>query len=277
MKLIKNLLFSLLLLALIAKSIKLRYLEEEKEQPELNEETKKLISLYHKNPTEENYLNLRNAVISNYDKVLVKKENKLNELRIQTEGRPGGEEIVAEMEEIVQDMYITYWNRINSNMLRFVDNRLLKWTIAKASEYEYIPVMGAGETIYVKRTPITNSEYAKYIEEKGYKTPSNWENGKYQTGEDDYPVNYISYKDALNYCKWLSNKDGTNIYRLPTESEWELAAGHMPKDADFNNNVVDGRVSVYEYEGITRGAHGAIDFWGNVWEWTSTLRSFRWC
>ena len=198
MKLIKNLLFSLLFIALILKSIEKRYLEEEKEQPELNEETKKLISLYHRDPTEENYLNLRDAVINNYNKVLAKKENKLSELRIQTEGKPGGEEIVAEMEEIVQDMYITYWNRINSNMFRFVDNRLLKWTISKASEYEYIPVMGAGETIYVKRTPVMNSEYAKFIEEKGYKVPSNWENGKYSQGEDEYPVNYVSYKDAIN-------------------------------------------------------------------------------
>ena len=40
----------------------------------------------------------------------------------------------------------------------------------------------------------------------------------------------------------------------------------MPKDVDFNNNVKEGRVSVYEYEGVTLGAHGTIDFWGNVWE-----------
>ena len=83
-------------------------------------------------------------------------------------------------------------------MLRFVYNRLLKWTISKASEYEYIPFMGAGETIYIKRTPVMNSEYAKFIEEKGYKAPSNWENGKYSQGEDEYPVNYVSYKDAIN-------------------------------------------------------------------------------
>ena len=77
-------------------------------------------------------------------------------------GKPGGAEKVAEMEDIVQDIYITYWNRINSNMLRFTDSRLLKWQISKASQYEYIPVMGAGESIYIKRTPVTNSEYYKF-------------------------------------------------------------------------------------------------------------------
>lgn len=64
-----------------------------------------------------------------------------------------------------------------------------------------------------------------------------------------------------------------NTYRLPNESEWELAAGHMPKDADFNCGVNDGRTSVEEYAKVTRGAHGAVDFWGNVWEWTTTVRS----
>ena len=45
----------------------------------------------------------------------------------------------------------------------------------------------------------------------------------------------------------------------------------MPKDADFNaGNIKTSRVSVFEYESKTRGAHCAIDFWGNVWEWTST-------
>ena len=232
-----------------------------------------MISLYQRKPTEENYLNLRDMVIANYDAVLVRKEAKLAELKAETAGKPGGAAKVAEMEEIVQEMYMTYWNRINSSMLRFTDTRLLKWSVSNASNYEYIPVMGAGKTIYVKRTPVTNAEYAEYLAATGAEAPSNWTDGTYPEGEEKFPVNYVSYEDAQAYCAWLTKQDGVNTYRLPNESEWELAAGHMPKDAEFNCGVNDGRTPVDQYEGITRGAHGAIDFWGNVWEWTSTERS----
>lgn len=245
----------------------------EKEQPELTEETKQLISAYQKNPSEENYQNLRNVVIKNYEAVLAKKEAKLAELKEETDGKPGGEEKVAEMEEIVQEMYDTYDERINNNMLRFTDSRLLQWNTADAYKYEYVPVMGAGENIYISRTQITNEQYAQYINATGTYTPENWADGTYSSGEEQYPVNYVSYEEAKKYCAWLTENDENNAYRLPTESEWELAAGHMPKDADFNCGVNDGRTSVYQYENVTRGAHGAIDFWGNVWEWTSTVRN----
>ena len=245
----------------------------EKEQPELSEETKELISLYQRNPTEENYFNLREKVIEDYNAVVERKETKLSELKTETAGKPGGEDIVAEMEDLVQEIYITYWDRINSSMLRFTDPRLLEWRVASAARYDYIPVMGAGESIYIKRTPVTNGEYAEYVEDTGAAVPSNWVNGTYPAGERDFPVNFVSYEDALGYCAWLTEEDGVNTYRLPNESEWELAAGHMPKDADFNCGVNDGRTPVDEYSDVTRGAHGAVDFWGNVWEWTSTVRS----
>lgn len=245
----------------------------ETEQPELTQETKDLISAYQKDPSEENYLALRDMVIANYDAVLDRKEQKLVELKVETAGKPGGDETVAEMEDIVQDMYATYWNRINSSMLRFTDSRLLKWKTADAANFDFIPVMGASESVYVSRTPVTNAQYAEYVQATGAAAPQGWDGGEYPAGEGDFPVNYVSYDDAQAYCVWLTGKDGANAYRLPNESEWELAAGHMPKDADFNCGVTDGRVSVYEYDGVTRGAHGAIDFWGNVWEWTSTLRA----
>ena len=245
----------------------------EKEQPELDEETKRLISLYQREPSDENYENLRAAVIRNYDAVLVRKEAKLAELKAETQGKPGGDAKVAEMQEIVDEMYLTYWNRINSTMLRFTDERLLKWKIADAPMYEYIPVMGAGLDIYVSRTQVTNEQYKAFVDATGHRAPSNWVNGTYPAGEENYPVNVVSAADAEAYCSWLTANDAENLYRLPTESEWELAAGHMPKDADFNCGVNDGRTPVEQYAKVTRGAHGAVDFWGNVWEWTSTERN----
>ena len=158
-------------------------------------------------------------------------------------------------------------------MLHFTDPRLLEWRVAGAARYDYIPVMGAGESIYNKRTP-------------GYQRGICGVCGSYRCGSPlqlgkrdlpcrggDYPVNFVSYEDALGYCTWLTEEDGVNTYRLPNESEWELAAGHMPKDADFNCGVGDARTPVEKYADVTRGAHGAVDFWGNVWEWTSTVRS----
>ena len=245
----------------------------EKEQPELDEETKRLISLYQREPSDENYENLRAAVIRNYDAVLVRKEAKLAELKAETQGKPGGDAKVAEMQEIVDEMYLTYWDRINSTMLRFTDERLLKWKIADAPMYEYIPVMGAGLDIYVSRTQVTNAQYKAFVDATGHRAPSNWVNGTYPAGEENYPVNMVSATDAEAYCSWLTASDEKNLYRLPTESEWELAAGHMPKDADFNCGVNDGRTPVEQYAKVTRGAHGAVDFWGNVWEWTSTERN----
>lgn len=84
---------------------------------------------------------------------------------------------------------------------------------------------------------MTNAEYAKF-------KPS-W------PLSDDKPVVGVSYRDALAYCGWLTARDSGATYRLPTEEEWEIAAGHMPKDADFNAKGEDGALSALK-SGITR-------------------------
>ena len=96
-----------------------------------------------------------------------------------------------------------------------------------------------------------------------------WKDGAYLANKAKHPVVNVSYEDAMAYCKWLTAKDGKAKYRLPTAQEWETAAGHMPKDADFNCGENNGTTPVTQYA-KTLAACGAVDMWGNVWEWTST-------
>ena len=89
-------------------------------------------------------------------------------------------------------------------------------------------------------------------------------------GKAQHPVVNVSAEDAAAYCKYLTGKaEGRAAYRLPTEAEWEAAAGHMPKDADFNCGENEGTTPVNAYA-KTLSACGSVDMWGNVWEWTST-------
>ena len=235
----------------------------EKERPELDEETKALIAAYRKSPTPANYAALKKKVEKNYDAIVKRKKAKLEELKRTAKH----ESKVTEMQEIVDEMIRNRATRVDQNMARFTDKRLRPGS--RDAKDGFHPLIGAAENVSIAHTPVTNEEYAAFVKATGHKAPAGWSrDGKPPAGKARHPVVNVSRDDAVAYCKWLSSRDGNARCRLPSEAEWELAAGHMPKDADFNCGENPGTTPVDTYAG-TPGACGAIDFWGNCWEWTA--------
>ena len=96
--------------------------------------------------------------------------------------------------------------------------------------------------------------------------------------EDDEAVVNVSYQDAVDFCKWLSEKEGKN-YRLPTEAEWEYAcrAGtytkyytgdYLPESMCRNQTIARNYqpVSLKAGSGVPN-AFGLYNMHGNVEEW----------
>jgi len=237
----------------------------EKERPQLNEETKRLIAAYRRDPSEANYAALKKQVERNYDAVVARKKAKLEELK-----RTARDQYkVEEMQNIVDEMLRDRDQRVENSMRRFTDQRF-RPGLRNRSADGYQQVLGAGQNVSIGYAPVTNEDYAKFIAATGRKAPRTWQNGRMPDSLAKHPVVNVSYEDAVAYCKYLTDKDGGRAtYRLPTEAEWEAAAGHMPKDADFNCGENYGTTPVNAYA-KTLSACGAVDMWGNVWEWTST-------
>lgn len=104
-------------------------------------------------------------------------------------------------------------------------------------------------------------------------------------GRDQRPVIHVSLSDAQQYVKWLSVKTG-QIYRLPSEAEWEYAARAGTSTpfafgeqidvsrANFNGNETYNGSAKGEYRertlpvgSLAKNEWGLYDLHGNVAEW----------
>src|SRR5436189_6421777 len=71
--------------------------------------------------------------------------------------------------------------------------------------------------------PITNAEYKPFIVATRHAAPLHWRNGQIPAGMERHPVIFVNRFDVDDYVRWRSKQEH-RAYRLPTLSEFELAA-----------------------------------------------------
>jgi formylglycine-generating enzyme required for sulfatase activity len=134
---------------------------------------------------------------------------------------------------------------------------------------------------YMAKTPVTNAQYAAFVETTDHERPWHWKGEKPPKGREDHPVVYVSWHEAVAYCDWLVQVTG-KAYRLPSEAEWEK--GGRGTDGwiyPWGNEWELGRCNSREggpggttpVGAYPQGAspYGLLDMAGNVWEWTTSL------
>ena len=145
-------------------------------------------------------------------------------------------------------------------------------------------------SFYMSKYEVTFEQYDEFCKATGRETPDDrgW-------GRGTHPVINVSWYDAVEYCNWLSRKEGLTAaysgsggrilcnfsadgYRLPTEAEWEYAArgglqskglsfagGESADEAGWGKANADG--STHEVGTLRPNEIGLYDMSGNVLEW----------
>lgn len=177
------------------------------------------------------------------------------------------------------------------------------------STYPEIPHPVRLGDFYIMKYLVTLGEFEQFVMETAYQTDAekagssrcwngkewlekagiNWRQDAEGNRQFDkkHPVVHVSWNDAVAFCNWLSSKS-EDIYRLPTEAEWEYACragtttafytgenlttdqanynGHYPLPGFPKGKYLDRTTPVGLYP---PNAYGLYDMHGNVWEWCS--------
>ena len=193
--------------------------------------------------------------------------------------------------ENVPDLYFAKYKLTNELYRCFIN-----YLDAKEPSYErVVPLEKFKEMLLAKSRGIKGfSDYLKN-ETSLVKSFCSDSDNNIQFNKKDQPVVAVCWYAATAYCYWLSlvesGGDDTNLYRLPTEKEWEYAAGGQEgRIYPWGNQAPSSTLANYnENEGATTpvgrypdGAtpEGLFDMAGNAREWMESwydkdVRSLR--
>ncbi len=191
---------------------------------------------------------------------------------------------MTEKQEPMTDLYVAKYTVTNKLYRQFIS-----YLNSKESAFsDIIAVETYTKCLYDFAGSI--EEFGDYLrgEESLVKLLASFYDDDKRYNKDDQPVMGVTWYAAKAYCLWLSllesNGRDNALYRLPTEMEWEYAAGgkesrtypwgeEEPSTSRANYNQNEGATTpVGRYpDGAT--PEGLYDMAGNVWEWMENKRN----
>ena len=132
------------------------------------------------------------------------------------------------------------------------------------------------KSFHLGRTEVTQGQWEAVMGT----TP--WKGKPFFKEGDDYPATYVSWEDAVEFCRKLSETEGVE-YRLPMDAEWEYACragtttaysfgddeSQLDEYAWIKENTynVGGEAYAHTVGQKKPNPWGLYDMHGNVWEW----------
>lgn len=144
-------------------------------------------------------------------------------------------------------------------------------------------VMGSQKNIDEKPPHTVN--HAGFLIGKTEVTQRQWQDvmggnpSSFKSCGPDCPVENVSWNDVQEFIAKLSRQTG-QVYRLPTEAEWEYAArsggtaewGFGSDESKLDNYAwYSGKTGIHQTQAVGQklpNEFGLFDMHGNVWEWT---------
>ncbi|MEZ5007407.1 MAG: formylglycine-generating enzyme family protein [Chitinophagales bacterium] len=195
-------------------------------------------------------------------------------------------------EKPVHQVYVdSFWmdetEVTNAQFKKFVDATGYTTTAERPFEVEGVSYAPGSLVFNEANTEFNPMKWWKYQEKADWKHPF----GPSSSIDDimDHPVVHISFEDARKYAKWAGK-------RLPTEAEWEYAAGNGSEEAiypwgndlvnsskanywqgkfPYKNEQKDGFAFTAPVKSFAPNSFGLYDMAGNVWEWCSDSYDFN--